>query len=70
MLHLAIERFGSDALPKPHRLGDAAWVGNRLAEMLPMTPERRQCLLEISDPLDLLQRISEILHEPPDVDSI
>ena len=61
-LRHAIERFGAGALPLPYRFEDAAWVGNRLAEMLPVTPERRQALLELSDPLSLLDEVARILQ--------
>ena len=63
MLGRAIDHFGADALPQPHRLDDAAWVGNRLAEMLPMTPERRQRLLEQADPLAVLDEIAALLQD-------
>jgi len=33
---------------------DAAWVANRLAELLPLTLADRQTLLELSDPLERL----------------
>ena len=33
---------------------DAGWVGNRLAEMLPLSLADRQMLLELSDPLERL----------------
>ena len=33
---------------------DAAWVGNRLAEMLPLSLTDKQALLELTDPLERL----------------
>jgi Lon protease-like protein len=33
---------------------DAAWVGNRLAEMLPLSLADKQALLELTDPLERL----------------
>lgn len=33
---------------------DAAWIGNRLAEMLPLTLADKQALLELTDPLERL----------------
>lgn len=36
------------------RRGDAAWVGNRLAELLPLSLTDRQALLELADPLERL----------------
>lgn len=69
LLRLTVDRHGEESLPLPHRFDDAAWVGNRLAEGLPLTPERRQTLLETADPLALLERIEAILREPPMPDS-
>ena len=36
------------------RRDDAAWIANRLAELLPLTLADRQTLLELSDPLERL----------------
>lgn len=36
---------------------DAAWVGNRLAEMLPLSLTDRQALLELTDPLERLSAL-------------
>ena len=33
---------------------DAAWIGNRLAEMLPLSLAEKQALLELTDPLERL----------------
>ena len=63
ILRLAAQRHGANCLPQPHRFDDAAWVGYRLAEALPMTPERRQQLLEIEDPLQLLDEILRLLDD-------
>lgn len=43
------------------RFEDAAWVAYRLAERLPITPERRQALLEIDAPLTALQQVHDQL---------
>jgi Lon protease-like protein len=42
-------------------LADAAWVGSRLAELLPLEPNDRQALLEMSDPLRRLQVLLELV---------
>jgi hypothetical protein len=39
------------------RRDDAAWVANRLAELLPLTLADRQSLLELSDPLERLSAL-------------
>lgn len=60
MLRRILERLGADnAFAKP-RFDDAAWVGWRLAELLPMTLPQRQSLLQENDPdrrLDALLRL-------------
>ncbi len=47
----------------PRRLDDAAWVGFRFAEILPIDPERKQACLELTDPIRRLQLISEVLDD-------
>ena len=46
VLAALIERIGADRFPGPLQLDDAAWVGFRLAEVLPLSMEDRQQLLE------------------------
>jgi len=58
-----IERIGEEHFPKPPRFGDAAWVGNRLCELLPVEPERKQRLLEIADPLAVLDEVQRLLKQ-------
>ncbi len=42
-------------------LQDAVWVGYRLAELLPLAGIEKQHLLELSDPLERLQSLVEVL---------
>lgn len=63
MLEDAIERFGAEHFPAPQRLDDADWVACRIAEHLPVTPERRQELLTLDAPIRRLERIAELLAE-------
>jgi Lon protease-like protein len=42
------------------RLDDAAWVGHRLAEILPIPPADKQAYLEIVDPLERLDRLASL----------
>jgi uncharacterized protein len=37
---------------------DAGWVGNRWAEILPLTPAERLALLELADPLERLAQVA------------
>jgi Lon protease-like protein len=43
------------------RYDDASWVGFRLAEFLPLKPIERQQLLELTDPLERLRVLRDIL---------
>lgn len=45
----------------PPRLDDAAWVGHRLAEVLPLTAPVRQVLLELDDPVARLAALAPLL---------
>ena len=50
------------------RLDDAAWVGGRLAEILPLPPAHKQHCLELDDPVErlrFLRPLFEITTEPP-----
>lgn len=49
-----------DAIEK--RYDDAAWVGCRLAEILPMPPADKQRCLELTDPVELLQFLRPMLR--------
>lgn len=45
----------------PSQLQDARWVGYRLAELLPLDNREKQVLLQISDPLERLQILVDVL---------
>lgn len=49
--------------PGKGALADAAWVGWRLAEWLPLEPAERQALLQLDDPHARLQRLVERLPD-------
>ena len=54
---------------QPRDLQDASWVGYRLSELLPLENNERQSLLQITDPLERLQVLVELLprfQEPAD----
>jgi hypothetical protein len=46
-------------------LDDAAWVGNRLAEILPIPLADKQSYLEIDDPLERLDRLASVAPLTP-----
>lgn len=63
LLRRLMEEIGEEHFPRPQRMEDAAWVGNRLCELLPVEPERKQKLLELLDPLAVLGGVEQALKE-------
>jgi Lon protease-like protein len=60
LLQKILEQAGGEhANAGPAQLGDAAWVGWRLAELLPLSLVQRQALLQEDDPHARLQRLTE-----------
>jgi uncharacterized protein len=47
------------------RLDDAAWVGHRLAEILPIPLGDKQSYLEMDDPIERLDRLAPIAPKVP-----
>jgi len=45
----------------PRNYEDAAWVGYRLAELLPIPLTQKQYFLQLDDPLQRLERLSTVL---------
>ncbi len=62
---LALRRLYADLGPLYERVvpawDDAAWVGNRLAELAPLAPALKQGLLEMSDPLERLRFLAPLV---------
>ena len=58
LLMKVISDVGAEKIPEPHAFDDAAWVGYRLTEIVPVQALAKQKLLELDDPLSRL----EILH--------
>jgi len=61
LLETVIEKAGAERFPSPPRLDDAAWVGYRLAEILPIEASVKQELLELTDAGERLARLRKIL---------
>jgi Lon protease-like protein len=61
VLKAIIDKVGAGHFPAPLRLDDAAWVGYRLAEVLPLEPAEKQHLLEMTDTVARFERLREIL---------
>lgn len=64
LLERVVAELGPQALPTPHRFGDAAWVAYRLAENLPLEKRLRQQLLELPAPLARLELLASLLETP------
>jgi Lon protease-like protein len=63
VLKAIIEKVGGGHFPAPHRFDDAAWVGYRLSEVLPISLDTKQELLELADPHARLSRLRQILSQ-------
>ena len=64
LLRRMLEQVGGNhADPSPALFEDAAWVGWRLAELLPLSMPQRQELLQFDDPHVRLQRLLDGIAE-------
>ncbi len=62
ILRRALESGGEALVEPPARYDSAAWVGARLAELLPLSPESRQRLLEMDSALDRLEILRRLVR--------
>lgn len=60
---ILVQVGGEHANPSPLLFDNAAWVGWRLAELLPLTMPQRQALLQLDDPHARLQRMLDGIAE-------
>jgi hypothetical protein len=44
------------------KYGDASWVGNRLAELMPLHLTQKQTLLELNEPIQRLERLRRLME--------
>ena len=56
LISATIEHF-----PSPHRFDDAAWIGYRLSEVLPISLDLKQQMLRMTDPQARLSELGKIL---------
>lgn len=63
VLAAIIADAGDKHFPLPHQMDDAAWVGMRLAAVLPIPMLARQRLLELDDPISRLEIIHTYLKQ-------
>jgi Lon protease-like protein len=65
----ALRRLYPDLGPSyasiPPQFDDAAWVGNRLAELAPLEPGVKQGLLELEDPVERLRYLAPMIRLDP-----
>lgn len=71
LLEMVVADQGKSVFAEPHAFGDAAWVGYRLTEILPVPLVAKQKILELTDSLarlSILQRFLEsrgLAAKPP-----
>ena len=63
ILQRILPELGDTYAAVPQRFGDAAWVGNRLSEMLPLETVDKQLLLEMNDPAARLEALAEVVRQ-------
>ncbi len=51
LLKKVVSDLGPEKMPEPHEFDDAAWVGYRLTEIVPVQALAKQKLLELDDPV-------------------
>jgi Lon protease-like protein len=61
LLELVVARIGAEHLPPDRQFDDAAWIGYRLAELLPLPLATRQRLLETDDALARLAALQQFI---------
>ncbi|MDQ5959084.1 MAG: uncharacterized protein QG592_163, partial [Pseudomonadota bacterium] len=55
--------LGPERMPLPHNWNDAAWVGYRLTEVVPVQPLAKQKLLELDDAVSRLEILFKYLAQ-------
>ena len=60
LVESVLPQLGESYAEMPMHLEDAAWVGNRLAEILPIPPAQKQFCLELTDPIQRLDFLSPL----------
>lgn len=63
LLRAIADDIGPQRWPPPHEFDDAAWVGYRYCEVLPIPALARQKLLELTDSISRLEIIQRFLNQ-------
>jgi Lon protease-like protein len=61
VLRLAIKRAGADSVPGPVQLDNPVWISYRLAEILPISAQEKQALLEMTDTDARMAQLRQLL---------
>jgi hypothetical protein len=61
VLAAIVDKVGAERFPAPLQFDDAAWIGYRLAEVLPLDARVKQELLELTDADQRLERLHALL---------
>ena len=63
LIHSLQEKAAPGQMPLqgPWRLDDCGWVANRWCELLPLSPQLKQRLMELDNPLVRLELVSDVL---------
>lgn len=61
VLRAIIDKLGAERFPSPLQMDDAAWIGYRLAEVLPLEARVKQELLELAHAGRRLERLHGLL---------
>ncbi len=67
LLEAVLPRLGEGYANMEMMLEDAAWVGHRLAEILPIPLAQKQYCLEMDDPIERLDFLAPLTTAPPTV---
>lgn len=63
LLRRVVADLGPERMPEPHAFNDAAWVGYRLTEVMPVQNLAKQKLLELDDALARLEILEKFLDQ-------
>jgi hypothetical protein len=65
LLKTVLPQLGEVYVGIEMHLDDAAWVGHRLAEILPIAAAEKQFCLELTDPIERLDVLSPLAQGAP-----
>jgi len=66
MIEDMLTQIGHPYTTLPKHYDDASWIGYRLAELLPIALVQKQHFLQMTDPIERLDRLSVIINEMDD----